>query len=99
MYPPSCPSSLLSPPLLCLLSSPLPAEQAGGWNLPSGAVERSGDWGWEQELGWEAGKASDVASGLRQPIICGISLQEAGVSDKGEIQEVSSSPSLVLPTF
>uniref|UniRef100_A0A8C3UQT2 Pleckstrin and Sec7 domain containing n=1 Tax=Catharus ustulatus TaxID=91951 RepID=A0A8C3UQT2_CATUS len=54
----------------------------------------SGDWGWKQELGWEAGKASDVASGLRQPIICRISLQEAGVSDKGEIQEVSSSPSL-----
>lgn len=37
--------------------------------------------------------------GLRQPISCRISPQEAEVSGKGEVQEVSSFPSLVLPAF
>lgn len=57
------------------------------WRLGLGAGTRLGS----REGMWN--------QGLRQPIICRISPQEAGGFGKGEIQEVSSSPSLMLPTF
>lgn len=50
------------------------------WRLGLGARPRLGS---RESMGYQ---------GLRQPIICRVSLQEAGLSGKGEGQEVSSFP-------